>query len=353
MSFKEMGVLNIERAREDIKSQALDKWSKVAKPLGSLGALEDMVTKICAMVGSTSPSISKRAVVVFCADNGVVEEGVTQTGSDVTGIVAKNICLGKASICTMSRVSGTDVIPVDMGMIKALDDDGIIDMRIGKGTKNMTKEPAMTGEEAERAIECGIKLALELSEKGYEMFATGEMGIGNTTTSSAVACVLTDKAPEIMTGVGAGLSREGINRKIRAIEKSIELHKPDKNNAIDVIAKVGGFDIAGMTGFFLGCGICKKPCLIDGFISSVAALCAVRINPHIIDYILPSHMSDEPASKFVLDELGLNPIILANMRLGEGTGAVTLIPILDMALAIFNDGDTFEEINMDAYVPLS
>ncbi len=215
----------------------------------------------------------------------------------------------------------------------------------------MAKEPAMTRREAVEAIEVGINIANDLFKTGYGLIATGEMGIGNTTSSSAVTAVLLNKRPSDVTGRGSGLSGDGLIRKIRAIEKAIEINKPDERDPIDVLAKVGGLDIAGLAGIFIGGALNKLPVLVDGFISGVSALVAVRICPAVRDYILASHISNEPAGNLIIDALGIQPFLDAGMRLGEGTGAVAVMPIIDMALAVYSGMSTFEEISIEAYTP--
>ena len=335
-----------------LRRRALDKWNAVAKPLGSLGLLEDAVTQICAVTGTTAPSIARRAVAVFCADNGVVAEGVTQTGSEVTAIVAGNLCTHETSVCKMAAVARCDVVPVDMGMNTAVDDPRIWNRRIAAGTKNFAVEPAMTRDEAVRAVEAGVAVAQELCARGYGLLATGEMGIGNTTTSSAVASVLLGRPVEEMTGPGAGLSRDGVRHKAQVIRDAIALHRPDPDDVLDVLSKVGGFDICGMAGLCLGAALCRVPCVLDGFISTLSALCAVRLCPAAADCLIASHVSAEPTGMLLLDALGKKPVITAGMRLGEGTGAVALMPLLDMALAVFRGMATFDDIHVEAYRPL-
>ena len=318
------------------RQRALQKWNAVAKPLGSLGLLEDAVTQICAMTGDLSPKIGKRAVVMFCADNGVVTQGVTQTGSEVTAIVAGNVCTGDTSVCKMAQVAHADVFPVDMGMLTTVDNPRMWNRRIAAGTKDMSQGPAMTREECIQGLETGIEIAGELKDRGYGLLATGEMGIGNTTTSSAVGTVLLQRPAVEMTGPGAGLSKEGVLHKIDVINEAIALNRPDPADPVDVIAKVGGFDIAGMAGLCLGAAVYHVPCILDGFISSLAGLCAVRMNPAVADYLIASHVSAEPAGHLLLEALGKKPMITAGMRLGEGTGAVAAMPLIDMALAVFN-----------------
>ncbi|SFA92629.1 nicotinate-nucleotide-dimethylbenzimidazole phosphoribosyltransferase [Acetitomaculum ruminis DSM 5522] len=325
-------------------------WDDIAKPLHSLGKLEDSIMQIAAINGNVKVNLDKKGLIIMCADNGVVEEGVTQTDNSVTAIVAENFLDCATSVAVMCKELNVDLFPMDVGMVK----DTRVDHSQKKvyGTKNFTKEAAMTRQVCISAIETGINKVLELSQKGYKIIATGEMGIGNTTTSSAVATVLLGVEASKVTGKGSGLTTEGLNKKIKAIEKGIELNKPDKNDPIDVISKVGGLDIAGLCGVFLGCAALKIPCIIDGFISSVAALCAVLLKKEANDYILASHVSKEPAGRMMLDKLEKDPIITANMCLGEGTGAVALYPLLDLSLAVYNSMSTFSDIEIEAYKPL-
>lgn len=235
-------------------------------------------------------------------------------------------------MCAMARAAGADVVPVDIGVARPVNGERILQRCVRRGTANMTRGPAMTRAEAERAILTGAAVARELKEQGCRLLATGEMGIGNTTTSSAVACVLLDQPAVTMTGRGAGLSDAGLRRKIAAIERAVAVNAPDPGDPLDVLAKVGGLDLAGLAGVFLGGAACRLPVLVDGFISSVAALIAARLCPAAVDYMLGSHASQEPAGTLVLEALGLRPFLFAGMRLGEGTGAVAVMPLLDMAL---------------------
>ena len=336
----------------DRKAAALaqKRWDSIGKPLHSLGKMETLVMQIAGITGSASVNIKKRALVPMCADNGVVAEGVTQTGQEVTAIVAENFLTGDTSACVMCRQCGTDVFPVDVGMVS--DTKVPRDLKVMNGTRNMAKEPAMTREEAVRGMETGIEMVRRLKEKGYTLIATGEMGIGNTTTSSAVASVLLDKPVEMMTGRGAGLSGEGLKRKIAAIQKAVSKNQPDPKDAIDVLAKVGGLDIAGMAGVFLGGAAMHIPVVIDGFISCVAALVAQRICPFVKDYMIASHVSKEPAASLILEALDKEAVLHGEMCLGEGSGAVALFPFLDMGIAVYESMSTFEEIKVDQYKEL-
>ena len=301
------------------------------------------MVQIAGIFKTTDVHLKKKALVTMCADNGVVEEGISQSGQDVTLIISENFLKEKATATIMCRQVGADIFPVDIGIAA---DSHLIQHKVMYGTRNMTREPAMTREETIKAIEVGIYMA-------EEIIATGEMGIGNTTTSSAITSVLLDAPAEKVTGRGAGLSSEGLDRKIAAIKKAIALNRPQKEDILDVLSKVGGLDIAGMTGLFLGGAALRIPVVIDGFISSVAALCAARMKPEAKSFMMASHLSKEPASAMVLNALGLEGCLTCDMRLGEGTGAVTLYPILDIAIAVYNGMSTFEENEMETYVPLS
>ncbi len=335
----------------DLSAMAACKkhWDSIAKPIGSLGLFEDIIIKIAGIQGRELVDIGKKAVVIMCSDNGVVKEQVTQTDSSVTAIVTENFARGIASINRMAMAAGAAVIPVDLGIERDLQIDGVLNKKISYGTGNIAKGPAMTGEQAEKAIQTGIDVVKELKSEGYRIIGTGEMGIGNTTTSSAVASVLLNLPVGEVTGKGAGLSGEGLDRKIRVIEEAVRINRPDPNDPAEVLAKLGGYDIAGITGLYLGGLKYGIPIVIDGVISSVAALIAARINREAVKYMIPSHMSKEPASVRIMDELGLSPVIYGNLALGEGTGTALLFPLLDMVLKVYHFNSTFEDIQVKAY----
>ena len=348
-----------EKLREDLKQivpadagsmeKAKQRWKTVGKPLFSLGKLEDAVIRIAGIKGKPVYSLGRKGLVIMCADNGVVAEGVTQTGQEVTAIVAENFTKKETSVCLMSEVAGVELFPVDIGMVTDVPAVTRPEYKVAYGTEDMMKGPAMTREQAAQAVLNGIRIVRELAEKEYDILATGEMGIGNTTTSSAVVSVLLEKDVEAVTGRGAGLSAEGLRRKVQVIREAIRLNEPDRKDALDVLAKVGGFDIAGLAGVFLGGALCHIPVMIDGFISSAAALCAVRMAPECRDYMLASHRSGETAGGMVLDALGLSEFIDCNMSLGEGSGAVAAMPLLDMGLSVYLKMSTFEEIKVEQY----
>lgn len=329
---------------------AKQHWDGLGKPLGSLGRLEKALIQIAGIQRTGDVHIDRKALVIMCADNGVVEEGVTQCGQEVTATVAENFLDEKSCVAIMCRRAGTKICPVDIGM--AVDTPRVEKRKIAYGTKNMAKEPAMTREQAVAAIEVGIAKAEELHAQGYEMLATGEMGIGNTTTSSAMTAVYLGLDVETVTGRGAGLSSHGLQRKIHAIKQAIAVNQPDSEDPLDVLAKVGGLDIAGMCGLFLGGAAQQMPVVMDGFISQVAALTAMRLVPECADYILASHVSEEPGANILLKALEKDAFLTCGMRLGEGSGAVALFPILDFASDIYHKMSTFVQADIVEYQPL-
>lgn len=348
MTYKEIAA-HIRPIDREAMRAASDRWNSIAKPLHSLGKLEEHIIRIAGIAGTEDVKLDKKALIIMCADNGVVKEGVTQTGQEVTAIVAENFLKCNASAAIMCRQAGADIYPIDIGMAS---DTKVENYKIAYGTKNMAKGPAMSGEEAARAIETGIEIVRQKKEEGYQILATGEMGIGNTTTSSAVASVLTGQSIDVMTGRGAGLDSEGLKCKIRTIKHAVKLNKPDREDAVDVLAKVGGFDLAGLTGIYLGCAYYRMPVLIDGFISAVAALAAVKIAPLCKEYMIASHISKEPGMKIILEELKLSPSMTCDMCLGEGTGAVAFFPVVDMALAVYREMSTFKQNRIEEYEEL-
>ena len=335
---------------EAARAAAHAHWAGLAKPLGGLGALETLLEDAAALTGSAALNVSRRAVLVLCSDNGVVAQGVSQTDQSVTRAVAENLAARRTSVCQMARTAHCDVVPVDMGM--AGDPvPGVADCRIAAGTADFTQGPAMTRAQAVEAVGRGIRLVQEQKAAGVQLLATGEMGIGNTTTSSAVAAVLLGQPVERMTGRGAGLSDEGLTRKVDAICRGILRNEPDPTDPLDVLAKLGGFDLAGLCGVFLGGALEGVPVVMDGFISGVAALCAVRLCPAAAKAVFASHCSSEPAARLVLDALGKAPLLTAGLHLGEGTGAVASLPLWDMALAVYGHCYSFAEGGITPYTP--
>lgn len=342
---------NLKIRRPDIASmqKAQQKWDRVAKPLRGLGRLEDIFVKIAGIQGSSEILLQKRAMLVFCGDNGIVNQGVSQTDSHVTAVVADNIADGKASVSKMCRRCRTDVLAVDVGIRDQTFSKNLIPRKIAHGTKDFSIEPAMSAAQAQAAVDVGIAMVKECMEKGYTILGTGEMGIGNTTTASTLAAALLGLSPELAVGRGAGLSDSGLERKRKVIADALQHFSLHSKNAFELLCQVGGFDIAGMTGAFLGGALYGVPIVIDGMISAVSALLAQRLCPGCKDFMIASHISREPCMEAVLDELGLSPVICADLALGEGSGATLLFPMLEMAGAVYQNEETFEKANLTPY----
>ena len=332
---------------------AWDWWDSLCKPLRGMGMLEEMIVQLAGIYGTEKIDSLNPVVVIMGADNGVVAEGVSQTGSEVTAQVLENMGERISSVCIMSRVEGLEVIPVNIGMFTDGKHPRIWNRPVRYGTGNIAKEPAMTREEADRAIVTGIEVVKELCGQGYRMIITGEMGIGNTTPSSAIASVLLSKDPAEVTGRGAGLSSQALEHKIEVIRQAIAVNQPDKDDILDVVSKVGSLDIAGMIGCYIGGAVMGVPVLIDGFISSIAAYCAAKLSPACRPYMVATHCSAEPAGQMMLDALGMKAPIQAGMHLGEGTGAVTAYSLYKYALALYNGLPSFGEAKVEQYQHLA
>ncbi len=334
---------------ECARAAAYAQWDSVAHPLRGLGAMEDVVARIAAVQGSPKVEVSPRALAVFFADNGVVAEGVSQSGQEVTLAVARNMCEGATSACRMAAFAGCNVVPVDVGMASPLDDERMVCANVRRGSGNIAQSAAMSREEALRAMEAGIAAARGLAHVGMRLLAAGEMGIGNTTTSAAVAAVLLGVPSADVVGRGAGLDDASLVRKRAVVKRAIAFSAPDAADPVGVIAKVGGFDIAALTGFYLGAAACRVPVVLDGVISCTAALAACRIAPHATGSLIGSHASSEPAAEKLLAALGIEAPLRAGMHLGEGAGACAFLPLIDSALCVYRDGKTFSATGMEAY----
>ncbi|NMA35079.1 MAG: nicotinate-nucleotide--dimethylbenzimidazole phosphoribosyltransferase [Clostridiaceae bacterium] len=338
------GITGIDHAAADAAGKRLDG---LVKPPGSLGRLEDIAARLAGITGQVCNTMDRRCVIIMCSDNGVVEEGVASAPQSVTYAQTINFTRGITGVAVLAKCFNADLMVVDVGINADISHPGIISRKIRKGTSNLAKQPAMTRDEAVSAMLTGIEMAGEARRKGYKIIGVGEMGIGNTTTSSAVLCALTGIDAGLAVGKGAGLSNEGFEKKKQIIMDAIKMHKPDPNDAIDVISKVGGFDIAAMTGVFLGAAYYKLPVVIDGFISAVAALAAARLAGLAAEYMIPSHASYEPGYIFAARELGLEPVLMLDMRLGEGSGCPIMFMVIDAACAILRDMGTFAEAGID------
>lgn len=348
----EQALASIRPLDQNAMNQAQRHWNNIAKPLHSLGRLEEAVIQIAGIIGTPQVRLDRPCGVVMCADNGVVAQGVTQSGQDVTAIVTENLAKGDTSVCAMARCIQADVLPVDIGVARDLVEPGVLNRKIRYGTGDITQEPAMTRAEAVRSLEVGIELAAFCKKTGYQAICTGEMGIGNTTTAAALASVLLDCQPELVTGYGAGLDDAGLKRKIAAVKNALLLHRPSKQDPVGLLASVGGLDIGGIAGLYLGGAVSRIPVLIDGVISAAAALLAVAIAPQCSDFMLASHVSKEPAGSLLLDQLGKRPILYGEMCHGEGTGAMAALSLFRMGLAVYHEMRTFEETDIEAYQEL-
>lgn len=323
--------------------QAQQHLDSLTKPLGSLGRLEELAVSLAGMTGLVIPDFSRKAVVVMAADHGVACEGVSAYPPDVTYQMVLNFLSGGAAINVLARQAKADVKIVDMGV---RDDFAphpkLINMKVGRGTANFLHGPAMTHEQALKAIEAGMRISGVLSCEGFQMVATGEMGIGNTTASSAIVSVLTGLPVASVTGHGTGIGDEGFKRKIALIEQAIKSNKPNPKDPLDVLAKVGGFEIAGLCGLAIGCAMQRIPVVVDGFISSAAALLASRLAPGSENFLIASHKSVECGHAAIFIELGLQPLLNLGMKLGEGTGAALAFNLVDASMAIMKEMATFE-----------
>ena len=338
------GVAPLDAHAED---EAREYQSRLAKPPGSLGRLEELSVQLAGITGRVHNELDKKRVISFCADNGVTEEGVASAPQSVTLSQTLNMAHGKTGAAVLAKRFGCEMRVCDVGVNAEINDPAVTDRKLAYGTQNITKGAAMTRDQALRAVLCGVELACAAADDGVKVIGVGEMGIGNTTTSSAVLSVLTGRAVEEVTGRGAGITDEAYKRKLSVIKKAITLNRPDKNDVVDVISKVGGFDIAAMAGAFIGAAYSRIPAVVDGFISVVAALCAYRLCPLSREYMIPSHRSFEIGYAAAVNELGLIPLFDLGMRLGEGSGCPIAMMMLDGACAVINGMATFCEANIN------
>ena len=327
---------------EEAMAKIQDRLDSLTKPLGSLGQLEHIAKIFGGIQRTSTPKISKKAVLVMAGDHGVVEEGVSAFPQEVTPQMAYNILQGGAGINVLARLSQADVFLTDVGVAFPLEGD-FIHKRVANGTKNMTKGPAMTRQEALQALLVGAEVAAEKIHEGYNLLATGELGIGNTTPSSAIVALFTNSSIEEVVGRGTGIDDAGLIKKRRAIEKAFEVNQPDRTDALDVLTKVGGLEIAAIAGSILQAAASRVPIVIDGFISTAGALVAAKLAPKSTAYMFPSHGSVEIGHRKALAELGLEPVLHLNLRLGEGTGAVLTFHLIEAALHILEEMATFAD----------
>ncbi len=340
----ESTIQNIQPLDKNAMSLARVRQETLTKPAGSLGRLEELSIQLAGIQGKSRPQIKQKAIVVMVADHGVVAEGTSAYPQEVTGQMVLNFIRGGAAINALSRQVGARVIVVDIGIAgKTSSFMGILRHKVAPGTRNMCKGPAMTIGEATEAITAGIEVVKTEINKGLDIIGTGEMGIGNTTASSAICSVFTGKTAAEVTGRGTGLDDKQLQHKIEVINKALDLNKPETGRPLEVLAKVGGLEIGGLAGVMLGAAANRVPVMVDGFISGAAALIATGLCPQVKDYLIAAHLSFEPGHKIMMEYLGLKPLLDLDMRLGEGTGAALGISLAEAACRTLNEMATFAE----------
>lgn len=343
MNIQEL-IRSVSPLDEAAMARARERQAQLAKPPGSLGRLEELSIQLAGITGQVHNDVKRQHLLVFAADNGVVAEGVASAPQSVTLMQTINLTRARTGASVLAKHFGCGITVCDMGVNAEIQESAVLDRKIAFGTQNIVHGPAMTREQAEKAILSGAALAMETEA---DVLGIGEMGIGNTTTSSAVLAVLLDAQIEAVTGRGGGINDDSFRKKKDVIRRAIEINEPDKLDPIDVLAKVGGFDIAAMCGAFLGAAASRRPVVIDGFISAVAALCAWKLCPEVRGYLIPSHASYEIGYKLAMDAMALEPLFLLGMRLGEGSGCPLAFQILDAACAVINDMATFDQAGID------
>ena len=340
----ELQDLEIKPLDEAAMSAARARQAQLAKPPGSLGRLEELSVQLAGITGKVQNTIKKKHLLVFAADNGVVEEGVSSAPQSVTLMQTVNLTRAKTGASVLAKHFGCGITVCDVGVNADIAEQAVLNRKIAYGTKSIAQGPAMTREQALTAIRTGIELA---QSTDADVLGIGEMGIGNTTTSSAVLAVLLNAHVEDVTGRGGGITDESFRKKKDVIRRAIAVNHPDRSDVVDVLAKVGGFDIAAMCGAFLGAAATQRPVVIDGFISAVAALCAVKLCPNVRGYLIPSHASFEIGYRLAMDAMELQPMLLLGMRLGEGSGCPLAFEILSAACAVMNRMATFDQAGIN------
>ena len=339
---------------QEVYDRVRKRWDGLMKPIDGLGGFEETICRIGAIRGTEHPTLKQRRVLIFCADNGIVREGVTQSDPEVTLLVARRLGEGMSTANIMARRAGCRCVPVDIGIDCDEVPKGVLDRKVRRGTRDFLEEPALTEKEVLLAIERGMDLAGQLAKEGVDLIATGEMGIGNTTTSTALLCLLLGEPAEGYVGRGAGLDDARLARKKDVVRKAVELYGAEqyedgKTAAFARLCQVGGLDIAALTGAYLGGALYRIPMVIDGVISGIAAYLAATFWPVSREYMIPSHSGREPGQRRLLELLGLRPLINGDMALGEGTGAIMLLPLLDVAMELYESGGTFEQGGLKEY----
>jgi len=344
----EKTIKTIRPPNPEYRDLAQAKLNRLTKPIGSLGRLEELAAHYVAISGEICPRLPKSMVFTLAADHGVVAEGVSAYPSSVTAQMVHNFLTGGAAINVLARQVEAEVRIVDLGVASDLSNSpGLLVRKVGWGTKNFVNGPAMSPDEALQSVETGIELVHDAYAEGVRVVATGEMGIGNTTSSAAITAVMTGQPVSQVTGKGTGIDDAALARKVSLIERALHLNEPHPHDSLDVLAKVGGFEIGGIVGVILGGAACHMPVVLDGFISGAAALLAVAMVPACRQYLIASHVSAEPGHRAALDGLRLHPLLDLDLRLGEGTGACLAIGLLQSSLRLLTEMATFEEAGVD------
>ncbi len=333
----------IRRPDPQLAARAQAHLDQLTKPLGSLGRLEELAWRLVEMTGNDPPVVRRPVIFTLAADHGVVAEGVSAYPQVVTAQMVENFLRGGAAINVLARHAGADVVVADFGVATPLPSrPGLVVKRIGPGTRNIARGPAMTREEALVAVEAGIALVEAERCQGVDLIGTGDMGIGNTTAASAIVAAITRAPVEVVTGRGAGIDEGAWKRKVAVVGQALDVNRPEPTDALDVLQKVGGFEIGGLVGVILAGAAWRIPVVLDGFIVGAAALLAVGLQPETRHFLLASHCSVEPGHRVVLEHLGLRPYLDLDMRLGEGTGAALAFTLIRAALRIYTEMATFK-----------
>lgn len=347
MNLLDDALSKIKPLDQEIMDKTWEYLDNLSKPLRSLGVLEEIAVKISGMTGEVFNKVNKKNILIFCADNGVCDEGVSGCSQEVTNIVTNNLPNYTTGVGILAKFYGSEIKVIDVGVKGQISNLNVVNKKVREGSRNMALGNALTREEVIKAINIGIESVDIIVSEGYNLLGTGEMGIGNTSTSTAVIAALLDLDVEDLVGLGAGLTEGGLENKKKVLRRALELNNPNKDDVIDVLSKVGGLDIASLCGSFIGAAKNRVPIVIDGLISSAAALCAYKINETVKDFMFSSHKSTEKAMNEVYKEMNLEPMFDLKMRLGEGSGCPIAFSIIESALTIIKEMDTFDKAGLD------
>lgn len=350
MNLLQTTLQGIQPVEETALTQTQTRLDNKTKPLGSLGRLEEFACRLVAISGQPLPDLSRKVIFTFAADHGITAEGVSLYPREVTAQMVQNFLNGGAGVNVLARHAGAEVRVVDVGVDHDFDDcPGLIRAKVARGTRNFAKGPAMSRQELEAALAVGIGLAGRCKAEGIGLVGTGEMGIGNTSPSSAIIAAIGNLSPEQVTHRGTGIGDDALQVKVKAIKNGLELNRPDPADPLDVLQKVGGLEIAAIAGLVLGCAANRIPVIADGFISTAGALIASELHPAVRDYLFAAHESVEVGHRFMLERIGIRPILNLDLRLGEGTGAALSMPLLEAGVKILAEMATFEQAGVTGH----